>query len=114
MGVEGDGSQTLKSWGNGRNRKDACEQAKKNAVKEVLFKGIIHGRSGCEQRPLVPEVNAEMKYENFFNSFFTKLAGSPTLQEQIESGLSEEEIRATWQDSLEKFKKMREDYLLYP
>jgi uncharacterized protein YbbC (DUF1343 family) len=52
--------------------------------------------------------------ENFFNSFFTKLAGSPTLQEQIESGLSEEEIRATWQDSLEKFKKMREDYLLYP
>lgn len=50
----------------------------------------------------------------FFNSFFTKLAGSPTLQSQIEAGLSEEEIRATWQEGLTDFLKMRADYLLYP
>lgn len=50
----------------------------------------------------------------FFNAFFTKLAGSPVLQSQIENGLSEEEIRATWQGGLEIFKKMRADYLLYP
>jgi uncharacterized protein YbbC (DUF1343 family) len=50
----------------------------------------------------------------FFNSFFTKLAGSPVLQNQIETGLSEDEIRETWQEGLEDFKKMRADYLLYP
>ena len=50
----------------------------------------------------------------FFNSFFTKLAGSPQLQSQIEAGLSEDEIRETWQEGLKDFKKMRADYLLYP
>ena len=43
MGVELDGSQTLKAWGTGRNYSDACEQAKKNAVRDVLFKGIKNG-----------------------------------------------------------------------
>ena len=32
LGIEGDGSQTLRAWGTGRNRADAVEQAKKNAV----------------------------------------------------------------------------------
>ena len=31
IGVEGDGSQTVKGWGSGRNREDAVEQAKKMA-----------------------------------------------------------------------------------
>ena len=30
-GVEGDGSQTVIAWGNGRNRFDAMEQAKKRS-----------------------------------------------------------------------------------
>ena len=42
LGVELDGSQTLRIWGVGRNKKDAVEQAKKNAVRTVLFK-VIHG-----------------------------------------------------------------------
>ena len=37
ISVEQDGSQTLRVWGKGRNRVDAVEQAKKNAVYEVLF-----------------------------------------------------------------------------
>lgn len=68
LGVELDGSQTLRVWGTGRNRKDAVEQAKKNAVREVIFKGIRGGE--CEMKPLVPEVNAEEKYESYFNKFF--------------------------------------------
>jgi uncharacterized protein YbbC (DUF1343 family) len=52
--------------------------------------------------------------DSFFNSFFTKLAGSPVLQSQIESGLSEEAIRESWKEGLIAFKKMRKDYLLYP
>lgn len=49
----------------------------------------------------------------FFNAFFTKLAGTKKLQQQIESGVSETEIRKTWQKDLEAFKKMRTKYLIY-
>ncbi len=47
------------------------------------------------------------------NNFFEKLAGNGDLRKQIESGMSEEEIRATWQPALEEFKKIREKYLIY-
>jgi uncharacterized protein YbbC (DUF1343 family) len=50
---------------------------------------------------------------NFFNAFFTKLAGTKKLQQQIESGLSETEIRATWQKGLADFKKIRKLYEMY-
>ena len=49
----------------------------------------------------------------FFNPFFTKLAGTKKLQQQIESGTSEENIRKSWTKDLEAFKKMRVKYLLY-
>ncbi|MFN8273806.1 MAG: DUF1343 domain-containing protein [Flavobacteriaceae bacterium] len=52
--------------------------------------------------------------EKFFNSYFTKLAGSKKLQRQIEGGMSEEEIRATWKSGLSKFREMRQKYLIYP
>jgi hypothetical protein len=71
IGIEMDGSQTLRAWGKGRNRFDAVEQAKKNAVNDVLFKGIIDGDQSCEKRPLVPEVNARQTYSNYFNLFFS-------------------------------------------
>ncbi|WP_246011600.1 exo-beta-N-acetylmuramidase NamZ family protein [Flavobacterium piscinae] len=50
----------------------------------------------------------------FFNSFFVKLAGTKKLQEQIEKGLPEHEIRKNWEKGLEDFKKLRENYLIYP
>lgn len=53
------------------------------------------------------------KKSTFFNSFFKKLAGSETLQKQIKKGLTEAEIRVTWQEDLEEFKKVRKKYLLY-
>ena len=49
----------------------------------------------------------------FFNAFFTKLAGTKKLQQQIENGISEEKIRASWKKDLESFKKMRTKYLIY-
>ncbi|WP_281633444.1 exo-beta-N-acetylmuramidase NamZ family protein [Flavobacterium luteolum] len=49
----------------------------------------------------------------FFNAFFTKLAGTKKLQQQIESGASETQIRQSWQKDLEAFKKMRTKYLIY-
>lgn len=50
----------------------------------------------------------------FFNAFFTKLAGTTTLQKQIEAGLDSETIRASWQADLEAFRRTRAKYLLYP
>ena len=51
--------------------------------------------------------------KDFFNTFFTKLAGTQKLQQQIEKGLSESKIKATWSKDLEEFKKVREKYLMY-
>ena len=76
LGVEMDGSVTLRAWGTGRNRFDAVDQAKKNAVRDVLFKPTRNGSSDCNPHPLVPEVNAEMKYEDYFNRFFSDRRGS--------------------------------------
>lgn len=70
LGVELDGSQTLRVFGKGRDKADAIEQAKKNAVRDVLFKGINAGSGECSQRPLVTEVNAQERYSNYFNPFF--------------------------------------------
>jgi uncharacterized protein YbbC (DUF1343 family) len=49
----------------------------------------------------------------FFTSFFTKLAGTKKLQQQIEAGMTEDDIRASWKKGLEDFKVMREKYLIY-
>ncbi len=56
---------------------------------------------------------AHSKEKTFFTSFFTKLAGTKQLQQQIEDGLSEEEIRKTWQSGLKKFNIIRDKYLIY-
>lgn len=71
IGVELDGSETLRVLGYGRNRADAKEQAMKNAVWAVVFSGIRDGVSGCNMRPLVTEVNAQERYEDYFNLFFS-------------------------------------------
>ncbi len=47
------------------------------------------------------------------SNFFEKLAGNGDLRKQIEQGMSEEEIRATWQPALDEFKKIRKKYLIY-
>jgi len=70
LGVEEDGTQTLRAWGFGNKKKDAVEQAMKNAVRDVLFKGIKEGMDGCNMRPMITEVNARERYADYFNKFF--------------------------------------------
>ena len=50
---------------------------------------------------------------SFFRSDFDKLSGTSNLKKQIIEGLSESEIRDSWKEGLEKFKKIRKKYLLY-
>lgn len=51
--------------------------------------------------------------EKFFTSYFDVLASGTTLREQIIQGMSGDEIRATWQEGLTAFGKIRDKYLLY-
>ena len=46
-------------------------------------------------------------------SFFDKLAGSNKLRYQIINGLTEEEIRDSWEEGLIKYQETRTQYLLY-
>ncbi|MEN9701552.1 MAG: hypothetical protein RIR55_872 [Bacteroidota bacterium] len=46
--------------------------------------------------------------------FFNKLAGNANLMQQLKDGVSEADIRKTWEPGLTAFKKIRKKYLLYP
>ena len=70
MGSEGDGSFTVKAWGKGKNRSDALEQAKKEALKEVLFKGIRNGKPDCDMRPILNAPNILETKADYFDNFF--------------------------------------------
>ncbi len=71
-------------------------------MSSVSLKWLIDAYNNCAEK------------DKFFNtSGFTKHAGTEILQEQIENGLSESEIKASWQADLEAFKKIREQYLIY-
>lgn len=84
----------------------------------------VHGINFQGQNPvyqftlkyLLEMYNAFPDKEKFFNqnNFFEKLEGSGKLRDQIKSGMTEEEIRATWQEALDEYKILRKEYLLYP
>jgi len=64
---------------------------------------------------LIDAYNATAEKDKFFREkSFNILAGTNKLKEQIEQGLNFDEIKATWQNDLEAFKKIREKYLMYP
>tara|TARA_S200000501_G_scaffold146611_1_gene138413 strand:+ start:1438 stop:2595 length:1158 start_codon:yes stop_codon:yes gene_type:complete len=51
--------------------------------------------------------------KSFFKEGFYRIAGTKKLKTQIEEGLSEKEIRRTWEEGLINFKRIRLKYLLY-
>ncbi len=76
-------------------------------------------RKGDNQLQLDYLLNAYRLYPNKDNfitntSFFDKLAGTDQLRKQIAAGKIADEIRQSWQPSLDSFMTVREKYLLYP
>lgn len=63
---------------------------------------------------LVESYKMAPQKNQFFKPFFTLLAGTTKLQAQIESGLSPQQIRDSWQADLAAFQQIRRKYLLYP
>ena len=45
--------------------------------------------------------------------FFNMLAGSDQLYNQLKAGMSEGQIRRTWQADLERFKEIRKQFAIY-
>ena len=66
-----------------------------------------------ELKWLIKAYDSTSDKSKFFNDFFTKLAGTKKLQQQIELGISDEEIRKSWEKGLIEFKEMRKKYLIY-
>jgi len=94
------GSKYPKEEGKTCYGKDISEYPR---MSEMSLKWVIDAYQNCTDKP------------RFFNtSGFTKHAGTETLQQQIEAGLSEAEIKATWKTQLDRFKDIRQRYLLYP
>jgi len=68
---------------------------------------------GINLKWLIDAYNEYPDKDNFFTPYFDSLAAGPTLREQIEKGMTADEIHESWKDGLAEFGKIREKYLLY-
>jgi len=62
---------------------------------------------------LIEAYQATENKDEFFNDFFTKLAGTKSLKEQIQSSHTAYEIKKNWVRGLQEYDAMRQAYLLY-
>ncbi len=62
---------------------------------------------------LIDAYNNASNKSDFFTSYFNLLAGTDKLQKQVKQGLTEKEIKQSWESGLLKFKQIRRKYLLY-
>jgi uncharacterized protein YbbC (DUF1343 family) len=62
---------------------------------------------------LIKAYNNYPDKNNYFNDFFFKLCGTRQIYDDIRTGLSEDEIRAKWQNGLAEFTARRAKYLIY-
>lgn len=51
--------------------------------------------------------------DKFFNNYFIKLVGVTDMQQKIDSGASEDEIRSSWKSGIDNYLIIREKYLIY-
>ena len=110
--IESDYSFTPKQ-AEGRNKPLHCDT---ECFGENLMQYAIDYNENENRLNLAWLIKAYEQLKNqgsFFNNFFVKLSGTKELQQQIENGLSEEEIRESWKEGIEEYKKIRSKYLLY-
>ncbi|MEP0132410.1 MAG: DUF1343 domain-containing protein [Eudoraea sp.] len=93
------GSKNPKHMGEKCFGKDLSAQPR---MSEVSLQWLIDAYNNATDKKLI-----------FNRSGFTKHAGTEKLQQQIEAGLSEKEIKNSWQRDLDKFREIRGKYLLY-
>lgn len=87
-----------------------ADQVRKNMNGRLQLKYLL------EAYRLFPEKNKFFilpKSGNTDEAFFNKLAGNNTLMQQIIAGMSEAEIRKSWEKDLGAFRVIRKKYLMY-
>lgn len=91
-------------------------------AKDPLYNGVIcYGQDLSGHVPvnrleiqwLIDAYSQTKDNSKFFNAFFTKLAGTKKLQQQIEAGIPEKAIRESWSADLKAFKNIRKNYEMY-
>ena len=108
-----EGAKSSKHYGQvcyGWNLSGTPQQVLQKVNKKVQLKWLM------EAYRLFPDKDSFFivpKSGNMENSFFDKLAGNNDLWQQIKNGVSEKEIRASWEPALSNYKKIRKKYLLY-
>jgi uncharacterized protein YbbC (DUF1343 family) len=76
----------------------------------------IEVKNGILNLDWIIETHNDMDRNDYFitkNGWFDLLAGTDELRKQIEKGLTESEIRASWKEGLNAFQLTREKYLIY-
>ncbi|GGI57042.1 exo-beta-N-acetylmuramidase NamZ family protein [Winogradskyella haliclonae] len=74
----------------------------------------VNVERGFTLKYVIDAYNNSIDKTKFFNTEnFSKHAGTAKLQQQIEAGKTEKEIRKTWEKDLKDYDKMREQYLIY-
>ena len=62
---------------------------------------------------IIDAYNNTQNQDKFFNNYFIKLAGTEDLKNQIINNVDEEIIRKSWKEKIDKFKLIRNKYLIY-
>ncbi len=71
VGTGTQGTYLIKVWSYSKKPHVALEQAKKNSIHGVIFKGFAGGGQGCSsQKPLARNPNIEQEKAVFFKDFF--------------------------------------------
>ena len=95
----------------GWNLSDAPEEVLKKVDNKIQLKYLLEAYRLFPKKDsffILPKSGKEEEV------FFNRLAGNASLMQQIKKGVSEKEIRKSWQPRLNAFKKIRKKYLMYP
>jgi len=69
---EQNGKLLVTAWGRGTSYDECLNEALKNSIKDVIFKGIFDGNIACKKPAILGRPNAEKENQLFFESFFSE------------------------------------------
>ena len=81
-------------------------------LSNALEKGLVP-KPQVNLEWLIDAYNSYPEKDKFFTPYFEKLAGGNTIREQIEKGMTADQIRESWKPGLEVYGKIRQKYLIY-
>lgn len=74
---------------------------------------VLRGQNQIKLSYLLGAYRHFPEKESFFTPYFDQLAGTAILRQQIRAGHTEDEIRQSWQEDINRFRAIRKQYLIY-